>query len=235
MTTKLIEKLRLQRLSVGILSANWLDFRKELTVLQENGLNILHFDVADGQFCPMFTVGASAIKSFSSDYFKDVHLLVKDQWAVSQSAVASGANLVTLQLEQQDNLMETLEWLGLQHNLYQGKSYPVLRGLSFCPETPLSLLADYVEKVDVFQVLTLDPRTGQKAPKERILEIINALQQSLSDRRSQKLINVDGSMSLALADYLRTQSNVDWIVSGSALFADNLAVSLAKWKEMKIF
>lgn len=235
MKQTLIKQLKQQKLSVGILSGNWLDFPKSLKILADHKINILHFDVADGQFCPMFTVGVMAIKSFPTDYFKDVHLLVKDQFTVAKSAVANGANLVTLQIEQPKELEKALEWLGSQSNVYQGNDVPVLRGLSLCPETPLAQLEDYLTYTDVIQLLTLDPRTGQKAQKRHLLEKITELQSMLADNRFNKLINIDGSMTLALASEFRIQSDVDWIVSGSALFSEELSLSLAKWKQAHIF
>lgn len=235
MKQALIEQLQQQKLSVGILSANWLNFSAELQTLAENKINVLHFDIADGQFSPMFTVGTGAIKSFPNDYFKDVHLMVEDQFVVAKSAVANGANLVTLQLEQQADLAAILEWLGEQYNLYQGQNYPVLRGLSLCPDTPVAQLENYLEQIDVIQLLTLDPRTGQKAAKELILARAAEVQQLLSATRSQKLIKIDGSMNLELAEYFRSHSDIDWIVSGSALFTNGLAASLSQWKLVKIF
>lgn len=233
--SQLIDLLNLQKLSVGILSANWLALSEALCVLQKNKCEVLHFDVADGQFCPLFTVGAGAIANFPSHFFKDVHLMVKDQLNVAKKAVSQGANLVTLQIEQQQDLMKTLDWLAEQNNVFQDKVYPVLTGLSICPETPIVGCVEYIDKVDVFQVLTLDPRTGKKYEKEFIKHRIDELCNLLSERRMTKLINVDGSMNLALAQYFSQNTDINWIISGSALFNGALAENLQEWKTANIF
>lgn len=231
---QLIQQLKQQKLSVGILSANWLALSDALATLEQHQIKVLHFDVADGQFCPMFTVGAGAVKSFPTSFFKDVHLMVKDQLNVAKSAVANGANLVTLQVEQID-VNDTLDWLAEQTNPFQDSLYPVLAGLSICPNTPIEQLYPYVNKVDVFQLLTLDPRTGEKFPPEWIKQRIDQLCHVLLVQKKDKLINVDGSMTLALAQDFSTQSDIDWIVSGSALFAKDLTQCLNEWKQGGIY
>ena len=55
---RLISELKSQPISVGILASNWLKFSKTLNVLSQNQLRLLHFDIADGQFSPFFTVGS---------------------------------------------------------------------------------------------------------------------------------------------------------------------------------
>ncbi|KAE9531178.1 hypothetical protein A1D25_02240 [Ursidibacter arcticus] len=229
----LINTLKQQYLSVGILSSNWFVFKQQLDILSDKNINILHFDIADGNFSPLFTVGPMAIKQFNDHFFKDVHLMVKDQQTFAKSCVENGANLVTLQVEQQEGLSDTIEWLSQQQNLYLGKNEPVLIGLSICPKTDINLLSCYVEKVDVFQILTLDPRTGEKYSKEYIENRVSLLNQLLGKDRILKLINIDGSMNLDLAQYLNRNQSIDWFVSGSALFSEDLHNSLCKWEILK--
>ena len=73
-----ISELKSQRLSVGILASRWMDFNQTLEILAQHQLHLLHFDIADGQFSPLFTVGAIGIKQFSAPFIKDVHLMVKN-------------------------------------------------------------------------------------------------------------------------------------------------------------
>lgn len=229
---QLISTLKRQYLSVGILAANWLTLPTQLEILARRKLNILHFDIADGHFSPLFTVGASAIKSFPDHFFKDVHLMVDKPLLVAKQCVENGANLVTLQIEQQQALYETIEWLSSQQSHYLGKMRPVLIGLSLCPETPLSALSDYIDEIDVMQILTLDPRTGQKYPAEFVLNRVEALNHLLGERRNTKLVNIDGAMTLSLAQYVKRAQPIDWIVSGSALFTDSLENTLSHWQSL---
>ena len=226
----LIQQLKQQYLSVGILAANWLNFAEQLAILDKKQINILHFDIADGHFSPLFTVGSIAIKQFGSQFFKDVHLMVEKQLEVAKSCVKEGANLVTLQIEQQSDLTETIEWLNSQENTFLDQKQPILTGLSICPETDLKQLVPFLDRIDVIQLLTLDPRTGKKYPADYMVKRLSELTLLVGKIREDKLINVDGSMSLELATELAKTKNIDWFVSGSALFSERLDVSLSKWE-----
>lgn len=220
---QLIQQLRKQLISVGVLASDWLKFPETLTTLAQHDLHLLHFDIGDGQFSPFFTVGPIAVKQFASPFIKDVHLMVKDPLHVARDCAKAGANIITLQVEQVDTLAETIAYLH--------ENYPdVLIGLTLCPETPLESLQPYLEKVDLIQLLTLDPRTGIKASTDVVIARILALTKMLGSVRDEKLIAVDGSMNLTLATQLYP-FDIDWIVSGSALFSQtDLNRTLAEWR-----
>lgn len=221
---RLISALKSQFISVGILASNWLEFSKTLNILSQNQLKLLHFDIADGQFSPFFTVGSVAIQQFPHAFIKDVHLMVKDQLNVAKKCVAAGANIITLQIENTVNLENTLQWLKTQKT--------ILCGLAICPNTPLELLYPYLPNLDLIQILTLDPRTGEKASLDQITNRLRQVFNQLNNSQQEKLISVDGSMTFELASHLK-KYEIDWIVSGSALFAaDSLENTIIEWKKM---
>lgn len=215
--------LKSQPISVGILASDWLAFPQTLETLARHQLHLLHFDIADGQFSPLFTAGSIAVKSFRPPFIKDVHLMVKDQLNTAKNCLAAGADIITLQLENQTDLDDTYAWLHAQPT-------PPLCGISLCPQTPLDLLDPYLEQVTLIQLLTLDPRNGQKAEESEIIERIKQLLAKLGATRQHKLIAIDGAMNLQLAQKV-SRLDIDWVVSGSALFASkNLAETLAEWQ-----
>lgn len=222
----LIQQLKTQKISVGILASNWLAFTKTLSTLSQNQMQLLHFDLADGQFSPLFTVGANAVKQFPAPFYKDVHLMVQNQAKHAQECIKNGATIVTLQLEGDGNIQQIIEYINAQPT--------VLSGLSICPETDLSELQPYLGQIDLIQILTLDPRTGIKADEFSILTRIKSLINILGEKRQQKILAVDGSMTLTLAQKVK-QLGIDWVVSGSALFAtekfatENLENTLQQW------
>lgn len=219
---RLISALKSQPISVGILASNWLELSNTLELLSKNDLNLLHFDIGDGQFSPFFTVGSIAVQQFPKPYIKDVHLMVKDQLTVAKKCAAAGADIITLQIENTSDFNETFEWLKTQKHL--------LCGLTICPNTPLETLDPYLSDADVIQILTLDPRTGEKVALDYITERLVQLLNKLGDLRSTKFISVDGSMTYELALALK-KYDIDWVVSGSALFSsNNIENTLREWK-----
>lgn len=220
---QLITALQLQTISAGILSSNWLDLRTTLEILQNNNVHLLHFDIADGHFCPMFTFGSQVIKQFPETFIKDVHLMVTHQFDVAKTCVENGANIITLQAESNENLAEIYDWIGLQNE-------NILCGLSLCPSTELSIIEKYIDQLDLIQILSLDPRTGEKMTADNLMTRLKELKRILNGQH--KLISVDGSMNLALAKSIYP-FGINWVVSGSALFSqENLELTLKEWKNI---
>ena len=74
----IVERIRKNRpaLSIGILTGDWIDFRSELAVLENAGVELLHIDVMDGCIWPKITVGTSFVQGIKTSLLKDVHLLI---------------------------------------------------------------------------------------------------------------------------------------------------------------
>ncbi|MGV6987430.1 ribulose phosphate epimerase [Testudinibacter sp. P80/BLE/0925] len=217
----LIRQLKTQKISTGILASNWLTFAQTLSALKQHHMHLLHFDIADGQFSPLFTVGCHALKQFPHCCYKDVHLMVRDQEKQAKECIKNGATIITLQLEGDGNLTQILDDINSQQ--------AIISGLSLCPDTDLSRLQPYLEQVDLIQILTLDPRTGVKADEFSISTRIKSIINILGEKRHEKILAVDGSMTLALAKKVK-QLGIDWVVTGSALFAnENLDNTLTQW------
>src|SRR3989304_209 len=83
------------QISVGVLTADWMSLGSELRLLEEAGVKLLHFDVMDGCFCPMMTLGAPLVAKIKVPLLKDLHLMVEEPLAKVETFVAAGADIVT--------------------------------------------------------------------------------------------------------------------------------------------
>ena len=99
-------------ISVGIISADLMSLGSEVKLLEEAGVKLLHFDVMDGCFCPMMTVGPCFIKAIRTTLFKDVHLLVDEPLNKLDSYVAAGADMITVHVESCRHVHRVLQALG---------------------------------------------------------------------------------------------------------------------------
>lgn len=218
-----------RRLSVGVTAANWSDLSTSLAALKPE-TEWLHLDVMDGQFCSKLTVGSWIIKAFPREFIIDAHVMTHSALNQAKDLAQNGAHIVTMQYEALENAVDALLQLEPYRVHYQGSDFPLIRGISLCPDTDLEVLNVLLPHVEVVQLLSLDPRTGQKMEQERFIRRLNELNQLIATTDYSPLISVDGSMSLELAQ-ASSAKGACIIVSGSALFKDEqLEANLHTWR-----
>jgi ribulose-phosphate 3-epimerase len=203
-------------LSVGLLTADLLSLGSELRLLQEAGVRLVHFDVMDGCYCPMITVGPCFIKAVKTPLLKDVHLLIEDPLSKLDDFVAAGADLITVHIGSCRHIHRVLQRLGEMTSVNQpGRG--ILRGLALDPGVPLEAVAPLVDEVEMIVLLAINPGwSGQKfipATGERL----SGLKRMVRDTRKDILLGVDGGITRNnVAEVARM--GADLIVTGSAVF-----------------
>ena len=86
-------------LSVGAIGANMMSLGSDLKLLEQAGVELLHFDIMDGCFCPMMTVGPGFVKAVKTPMLKDVHLMIDEPLDKLDDYVGAGADMVTVHVE----------------------------------------------------------------------------------------------------------------------------------------
>lgn len=220
-----IKSLKQYNLSLGILSSSWLQLENTLSVLDAEKLHLLHFDIADGHFCSLFTAGPYALEQFGEGFFKDVHLLVSNPELVVRECLKYKCDILTIQAESDCNL-------GDIYRTIRNISPDTLNGISFCPNTQLDLLISILEQIDVIQLLTFDPRTQEQLTCQELIDRISELLDILGETRKNKIISIDGKMTYELAQEL-TKYDIDWVVVGSAIFrSKEFITTLHQWQRL---
>jgi len=82
-------------ISVGVLSADSMSLGSDLKHLERAGVELLHFDIMDGCFCPMMTVGPGFVKAVKTTLLKDVHLMIEEPLDKLEDYVTAGADMIT--------------------------------------------------------------------------------------------------------------------------------------------
>jgi ribulose-phosphate 3-epimerase len=203
-------------LSVGILTADMMSLGSELALLQEAGVRLVHFDVMDGCYCPMITLGPGFIKAVKTPLLKDVHLLIDEPLPKLDEFVAAGADLITVHIGSCRHIHRVLQRLGEM----PGTNHPdrgILRGIALDPDVPLEAVAPLLDEVEMIVVLAVNPGwSGQKfiattGPR------LSRLRRMLQDAQKDVLIGVDGGITRNnVAEVSRM--GADLIVTGSAVF-----------------
>jgi len=203
-------------LSVGVLTADLLNLGAEICMLEEEGVRVLHFDVMDGCYCPMLTIGAPVIKAVRTSMLKDVHLMIVDPMPKLDAYVNAGADIVTIQVESCRHPYRVLQALGEMENA-NDPTRGIVRGIGLNPGTPLEVVRPLLEEIDMVLLLAVNPGwSGQRfisTSTDRVTDLIGMIRASGRDI----LICLDGGAKRDnICDLIR--SGADLVVTGSAVF-----------------
>ena len=193
--------------------------------LEQAGADILHFDLEDGNFVPVMSLGTqiiSAARPFSSLPF-DVHLMINNPEWILPTLAEIGVEMVSVHFEACPYPRRTL---GLIHQ------YGIRAGLAFNPKTPLPDLRPYLPFLSYVLILTTEPESMSCTYLPSVLDKVKQGQQQpgLQDI----LWEVDGGFTEEnILDALRV--NADIVVSGRGVFRDNqYASNIRKMKSITV-
>lgn len=210
-------------LSVGLAAANLMALGGDVERLERAGASLAHFDVMDGSYVPMLTVGPPFIKAVRTAMLKDVHLMVREPLASLGDYVAAGADLITLHPDACTHPHRVLQVLGsTAHRDRAGRT--VARGLALNPGTPVDALDPFLEDIEMVVLLAINPGWGGQAFIPATLGRIDAVRAKIAAAGRDILVAVDGGITRRNVGLLAGRG-VDLVVTGSAIFDGDIQVN----------
>tara|TARA_B100000123_G_scaffold270730_1_gene249127 strand:- start:1532 stop:2191 length:660 start_codon:yes stop_codon:yes gene_type:complete len=201
------------QISPSILSADFSDLGKEIKKLEKGGADLIHVDVMDGHFVPNLTIGPPVIKSLRK-YTKlpfDVHLMISPVHKYIKNFAEAGSDIITIHPEATKNLEKSIKEI---------KKFKKKVGLSLNPNTNISKIKKYLNKIDLVLVMSVYPGFGGQKFIKEVLKKIKKLKTLKIKNNFNYKIEVDGGINFSNSKSV-INSGADILVSGTTIFKEN--------------
>lgn len=205
-----MDKMSTIRLSPSLLSADFVNLKAALALMEQKRSASVHIDVMDGSFVPQISYGQPVIASLRphTKLPFDVHLMVEHPELQVDAFADCGADWITFHIEGTVHVHRLIERI---------KSLGKKAGIAFVPSTPVSALSEILPFVDLVLVMTVNPGFGGQAFIPSCVKKIEALAAIKKEKNLSFDISVDGGVNKATAP-LVIGAGADILVSGSAFF-----------------
>lgn len=210
------------KIAPSILASDFSRFGETVKRLEENGADLIHCDVMDGNFVPPITFGAQAVKQIRphTTLPLDCHLMVLHPETHFTDFAQAGADFITIHAEACKDLSARLREIQV---------LGVKAGGVVNPATPVEGLFGAAEIADMLLIMSVVPGWGgQKFIPESLKKIERLRDYCVKIGRPDLDIEVDGGITPQnVKDVISAGANV--IVAGSAVFrAENMRETIEK-------
>jgi ribulose-phosphate 3-epimerase len=194
----------------SVLSADLGRLGEQVERAAAGGAEWLHIDVMDGHFVPNLTFGAPMVRALRrlTNLPLDVHLMVERPERYLGEFADAGANVFTFHPE---------ATVHVQRHLATARTLGMRAGLAFNPSTPIVLLEEVIDDVDLVLIMSVNPGYGGQSYLPQSTDKIRRARALLDRRRSPAALEVDGGITTeTIAE--AWGAGADTFVAGTAIF-----------------
>jgi len=209
----------------SILAADFNNLSNDIEMINRSEADYVHCDVMDGVFVPNISFGAPIVQAVHQISKKplDVHLMIVNPEKYIQEFYHSGASIITVHYEACTHLHRTIQ---------QIKELGIKASVCLNPHTPVALLEDIINDLDMVLLMSVNPGFGGQKFIENTYNKAVVLKEMILLRNSNALIEVDGGINFEVGKKLY-DSGVDILVAGSFVFGStDPAETIAQFKEL---
>ena len=201
------------QISPSILSADFSQLGTEIKRLEEGGADMIHVDVMDGHFVPNLTIGPPVIKALRKHCSLkfDVHLMISPVHKYIKAYADAGADIITIHPEATQNLRESIKTI---------KDLKKKVGVSLNPGSKIELITEYLDKIDLVLIMSVNPGFGGQKFMPEVLDKIKQLKKIQQEKNLNFDIEIDGGINFENCK-IAIDAGANILVSGTTVFESN--------------
>jgi len=194
-----------------MLSADFLNLGAEIDMINESEADWFHLDVMDGRFVPNISYGMPIIAQMKKRATKtfDVHLMIEDPERYLEDFKKAGADYLTVHYETGYHIHRTLTSI---------KALGMKAGLSINPHTPVAMVKDIIQEIDLLLIMSINPGFGGQKFLPMTYNKIREARELIAQAGTGTLIEIDGGVTMEnIGDIVAAGADV--LVAGNTVFS----------------
>ncbi len=213
------------KIAPSILSADFGNLNSEIEMLNRSEADFIHIDVMDGVFVPNISFGFPVINAVSKVAAKplDVHLMIVNPDNYIGRVRDCGAEIMNVHQEACTHLHRTVQAIG---------TAGMRPAVTLNPSTPIVLLEDIIEEVDMILLMSVNPGFGGQSFIGHTVDKLRRLRQMVDKTSNRPMIEIDGGVNEQTAPLL-SEAGADILVAGNYIFkSKDKLEAIKKLKEL---
>jgi len=198
----------------SVLAADFANLQRDVEMINTSQADWFHIDIMDGVFVPNISFGMPVLRDIAKHANKtiDVHLMIVDPDRYIQTFADLGSSILTVHYEACTHLHRSLQAI---------KATGMQAGVALNPHTPVQLLEDVIQDIDVVCLMSVNPGFGGQKFIKNTYKKVTALREIIVRNNASTLIEIDGGVTDKNAKQL-VDAGADVLVAGSYVFkSDN--------------
>ena len=194
----------------SLLAADFLQLQNACTMLNESEAEWFHLDIMDGRFVPNISYGPMVVEFIrkTTTKFCDVHLMIEEPERYAEAFKKAGADGITVHYEACTHL---------HRNIQQIKDLGLKVGVALNPHTPIELLKDVLQDIDLVLIMSVNPGFGGQSFIPHTINKIKRMREMIDEQLLNVKIQIDGGVTTDNASLI-VEAGADVLVAGSFVF-----------------